>query len=201
MPGSQRTISQVAEDAQFLAFTSSGDQLTWLDPAETDALLTAQPTGNVHDELAAAQLRRALHRLPALQEHLIGIGSSVAADAVEAHRAVRRTSRIGLRGIDARPLAPPDVLGVYIYLPDQGTSSARWRRSRPSAPSAPCYRPKRSPEPLTCGCQAKVRRTTNSLQEWPSTLRSPVRGTRPWAPTAPGRSPWTGSPTATQPPH
>ena len=122
VPGSRRTITQVAEDAQFLAFTSSGDQLTWLNSAETDALLTARPTGNVHDELAAAQLQRALHRLPALQEHLTAIGSSVAADAVEAHRAVRRTSRIGLRGIDARPLPPPDVLGVYIYLPGQGRS-------------------------------------------------------------------------------
>ena len=122
VPGSRQTITQVAEDAQFLAFTSSGGHLTWLDSAKTDALLTARPTGNVHDELAAAQLQRALHRLPALQEYLTAIGSSVAVDAVEAHRAVRRTSRIGLRGIDARPLPPPDVLGVYIYLPDLGTS-------------------------------------------------------------------------------
>ena len=64
----------------------------------------------------------ALDRLPALQEHLTAIGEQHRADAIEAHRAVRRTSRIGLRGLDARLLPPPDVLGVYIYLPDQGTS-------------------------------------------------------------------------------
>ena len=36
--------------------------------------------------------------------------------------------------------------------------------------------------------------TTSSLRAWPSMLPSPVPGMRPWAPTAPGRSPWTGSP-------
>ena len=61
VPGSRRTITQVAEDAQFLAFTSSGDEISWLDSAATDRrLLTARPTGNVHDELAAAQLQRGL---------------------------------------------------------------------------------------------------------------------------------------------
>lgn len=122
VPGSRRTITQVAEDAQFLAFTTSGDDMNWLEPAAADALLAAQPTGNVHDELAAAQLQRALDRIPTLQEHLATLGHSIADDAVEAHRAVRRSSRLGLRGLDARLLPPPDVLGVYIYLPDRSTS-------------------------------------------------------------------------------
>jgi superfamily II DNA or RNA helicase len=122
IPGSRRTITQVAEDAQFLGFTTSGGEISWLDAAATDQLLAATPTGNVHDDLARAQLQRALDRLPDLQEHLTGLGEQVAADAIEAHRAVRRSSRVALRGLDARLLPPPDVLGVYVYLPDRSGS-------------------------------------------------------------------------------
>ncbi|MGH3854675.1 MAG: helicase-related protein [Pseudonocardiaceae bacterium] len=122
VPGSRRTITQVAEDAQFLGYTASGDDVSWLDPTATDELLRAQPTGNVNDELARAQLQRALDRIPALQQHLVQLGDNVAADAIEAHRAVRRSSRLGLRGLDARLLPPPDVLGVYVYLPDRSSS-------------------------------------------------------------------------------
>ena len=119
VPGSRATISQVAEDAQFLAFTASEDNLTWLDPVAAEALLDTRPTGNVHDKLATTQLQRALDRIPALQGHLSTIGEGIAAAAAEAHRAVRRSSRLGLRGLDARLLPPPDVLGVYVYLPDR----------------------------------------------------------------------------------
>jgi hypothetical protein len=119
VPGSRHTITQVAEDAQFLAFTAAGDTLHWLDPAATDQLLTAAATGNVQDDLAQTQLRRALDRIPALQPHLITLGDKIAHDAIQAHRAVRRSSHSRLRGLDARLLPPPDVLGVYVYLPDR----------------------------------------------------------------------------------
>lgn len=121
-PGSRRTITQVAEDAQFLGYTASGEDICWLDAVATDELLRAQPTGNVNDDLARAQLQRALDRIPALQQHLTDLGDNVAIAAIEAHRAVRRSTRLGLRGLDARLLPPPDVLGVYVYLPDQASS-------------------------------------------------------------------------------
>ena len=35
VPGSRRTITQVAEDAQFLSYTASGDDMAWPDPAAT----------------------------------------------------------------------------------------------------------------------------------------------------------------------
>jgi hypothetical protein len=123
VPGTRRTITQVAEDAQFLAFTTSGGEISWLDTDATDRLLAASPTGNVHDGLARAQLQRALDRLPGLAEHLTRLGEQVAADAVAAHRAVRRSSRVARRGLDARLLPPPDVLGVYVYLPAPSTQN------------------------------------------------------------------------------
>ena len=119
VPGSRRTITQIAEDAQFLAYRISGDDIDWLDTHSTETLLAALPTGNVTDELAKAQLQRALDRIPALRDHLALLGDTIAADAVTAHRAVRRSTRLGLRGLTARLLPPPDVLGIYLYLPDR----------------------------------------------------------------------------------
>jgi hypothetical protein len=117
VPGSQRTITQVAEDAQFLAFTASGDTVTWLEEGATDELLDATPSGNVADEVARAQLQRAIDRLPLLQPHLVELGEHIAAGAVADHRKVRQSSGTRVRGLSARLLPPPDVLGVYVYLP------------------------------------------------------------------------------------
>ncbi|GAA5155841.1 helicase-related protein [Pseudonocardia eucalypti] len=119
VPGSRRTVTQVAEDAQFLGFTVVGGETCWLDTDSTGHLLDATPSGNVHDDLARYQLQRALDRLPHLQGHLTRLGEQVAADAVHAHRAVRRGSRVSRRGLQARLLPPPDILGVYVYLPDR----------------------------------------------------------------------------------
>ncbi|VVJ19634.1 DNA/RNA helicases [Amycolatopsis camponoti] len=121
IPGSRRTITQVAEDAQFLGFTVHNGLVRWLDPATTDTLLLARPTANVRDDLARGQLQHALDRLPELQAHLGVRGKSIATEAVKAHRAVRRSSHVALRGLQARLLPPPDVLGVYLYLPDRTT--------------------------------------------------------------------------------
>ena len=57
-------------DAYSLAFTATGDTLTWLPQADVDTLLTLKPSGNVDDSLARMQLGRALGRLDALTEHL-----------------------------------------------------------------------------------------------------------------------------------
>lgn len=119
VPGSRTTVTQVAEDAQFLAFTLRDGAPVWLDQQATDVLLAATPTGNVNDDLARTQVQRAIDRLPALVPHLTELGQQIAVEAAETHRAVRRSSRVGRRGLDARLLPPPDVLGVYVYLPDR----------------------------------------------------------------------------------
>ncbi|RZL83055.1 MAG: helicase [Rhodococcus sp. (in: high G+C Gram-positive bacteria)] len=122
IPGAQTTITQVAEDAQFLAFTASADTLTWLDEHDVENLLRARPTGNVADELASHQLERALSRLGSTQQHLTTLGNEIATAAVADHRKVRKSSKTGVKGLRARLLPPPDVLGVYVYLPGRSAS-------------------------------------------------------------------------------
>lgn len=118
IPGQATTITQVAEDARFAAFTASGDALTWLPQDEVDALLTLAPTGNVDDALAQTQLGRALGRLPALDEHLSQAGKAAATNLVAEHQAVRGASKASGRAPTVRFLPPADVLGVYVFLPD-----------------------------------------------------------------------------------
>lgn len=122
LPGSRATITQVAEDAQFLAFTTTGDDLTWLTTGQVDALLTVPATGNVADTLARTQLDRALSRLDVVGDHLQAIGDERADAIVADHRAVRSASRAGGRAVTAELLPPPDVLGLYVFLPEMSTS-------------------------------------------------------------------------------
>ena len=121
LPGSRKTITQVAEDAHFLAFTNGGDNVSWLTDDQVDELLTTPPTGNVADSLAHAQLSKALTRLPDLQHHLEQTGRAKADLLVAEHRDVRAASKSGGRAVTTELLPPPDVLGVYVFLPDGGS--------------------------------------------------------------------------------
>lgn len=120
IPGLATTVTQVAEEAKFLAFTATGDSLTWLPQADVDTLLTLKPSGNVDDSLARMQLGRALGRLDALTEHLTTTGKNAAKDLVSEHQAVRSASKAGGRAPTVRFLPPADVLGVYVFLPEAG---------------------------------------------------------------------------------
>jgi superfamily II DNA or RNA helicase len=119
LTGSRSTVTQIAEDAQFLAYTlDDNDRPVWLTKAAAEALLAAAPTGNIVDELARDQLAEQLGALPSLQPHLDSIGTELAEATSEAHRRVRGTTRPSRRMI-ARLLPPADVLGVFVYLPDR----------------------------------------------------------------------------------
>lgn len=120
LPGSATTVTQVAEEAKFMAFTASGEALTWLPQTEVDTLLTLQPSGNVDDSLARMQLGRALGRLDALTEHLITTGKNAAQDLVSEHQAVRSAGKSIGRAPTVRFLPPADVLGIYVFLPNGG---------------------------------------------------------------------------------
>jgi superfamily II DNA or RNA helicase len=120
IPGAAGTVTQVAEEAKFLAFTASGDALTWLPQAEVDGLLSVTPSGNVDDALARMQLGRALGRVDALAQHLTTAGTDAAKDLVAEHQAVRSASKAGGRAPTVRFLPPADVLGVYVFLPLAG---------------------------------------------------------------------------------
>ncbi|MEZ0358913.1 helicase-related protein [Mycobacterium sp. SA01] len=118
LPGSVIPVTQVAEEATFLAFTATGDSLTWLQQAEVDALLTLKPSGNVDESLARMQLGRALGRFDALTTHLSAAGKDAAKDLVSEHQAARSAAKSSGRAPTVRFLPPADVLGIYVFLPE-----------------------------------------------------------------------------------
>ncbi|MFJ9371323.1 helicase-related protein [Nocardia sp. NPDC101769] len=122
LPGSRTTITQIAEEARFLAFTTSGDKMNWLSDNAVDAVLALPPKGTVADALARTQLDRALRRLDSVADELLDCGIKVAQTVADDHRSVRSARKAGSRTVKVRLLPPPDVLGVYVYLPERSGS-------------------------------------------------------------------------------
>ena len=87
----------------------------WLDPAEVDALMEARPAGNVAN--ATQQVSSALASLPGLAAHLDAHGEALAEKLRASHRRVRSASGATLRGLGVRVETPPDVLGLYVFVP------------------------------------------------------------------------------------
>jgi hypothetical protein len=107
----------LAEDAQIVAFAGSPQNAEWLDDAAAAGLPDAEPEANVSPEQAADFVRRVVDGYDLLRPHLDGVARRRGQELLDAHRRVRQAAR--QRGIRQRvePKLPPDVLGVYVYLP------------------------------------------------------------------------------------
>ena len=107
----------LAEDCQLLAFAGSPQNALWLDGSTAEELLLAQPDANVHAEQARDFLQKVLDNFDALRPHLNEVAVRRGEELLEQHRRVRTAAR--MQGVSQRvePQLPPDVLGVYVYLP------------------------------------------------------------------------------------
>ncbi|MET9100683.1 DEAD/DEAH box helicase [Streptomyces antibioticus] len=109
----------VAEDARLLAYEGMPARARWLDDDAATALLAARASANTHEQLARNQITRALDGLPDLSAHLTEYGTRLAAELDASHRRVRKANEEIVRGLKVVPQEPADVLGVYVYLPQQ----------------------------------------------------------------------------------
>jgi len=108
----------LAEECEVVAFTGSPEGPKWLSREETDALLEAQPAGNVAPDLAtdfARQVTTAFdeHIRPKVEEHV----REKADEILAAHRRVRDAAK--MRGVrhQVEPKLPVDVLAFFVLLP------------------------------------------------------------------------------------
>jgi superfamily II DNA or RNA helicase len=111
------TRQLLAEDCQVLAFAGPPHEAQWLSPAQAEALLDAAPDANIAPELQRDALQRILDGIPAIAPALEQAARDRAQELLAAHARVRSAAR--LRGISQRvePQLPPDLLGVYVFLP------------------------------------------------------------------------------------
>lgn len=113
----------LAEDCQALAFAGSPQQAEWLDASVSEVLFAAQPEANITPEQQTEFIRKVVEGFDALRPHLNQAAKQRGNQLLEAHRRVRTASQV--KGVSYRVEAqlPPDVLGIYVYLPVQPKSS------------------------------------------------------------------------------
>jgi superfamily II DNA or RNA helicase len=107
--------TSLAEDVSLLAYTNHAGQRHWLASDEVDALLVAQPAGNVVNP--DQHIRAILQELPDLADELDEHGRRLAERLRDSHRRVRAASAAAVRGLNVRAESPADLLGVYVFLP------------------------------------------------------------------------------------
>ena len=112
----------LAEDQALAGFTGSPDQAVWLDSDALEPLLRAEPHANIGADLARQQVARVLERFDAIRPHLDHIATQRGEDLLAAHRRVRKASKSPVRALRVEPHLPPDIIGVYIYLPVGGAA-------------------------------------------------------------------------------
>jgi hypothetical protein len=107
----------LAEDCQVLAFAGSPQNPEWLSQTEAEAMFDASPDANLAPELQRDALRRVLEGIPAISPQLERAARDRARELLASHARVR--SAVRLRGVSQRvePQLPPDLLGVYVFLP------------------------------------------------------------------------------------
>jgi superfamily II DNA or RNA helicase len=117
--GRQRAL--LAEECGLLAFEGPITDARWLDAGAAERLLLAVPAGNVDPGQAAYFLRQVVDGLEHLGPRLEQDAQARAAILLDSHRRVRRQSGgSGGAGDRVEAQLPPDVLGLYVYLPAGG---------------------------------------------------------------------------------
>lgn len=114
----------VAEDARLLAFEGLPARARWLDNDAAATLLGARAATSTHEQLVHNQITRTLDGLPGLSDHITEYGVELAAELDASHRRVRKAGDEIVRGLKVVPQEPADVLGVYVYLPQQPATAA-----------------------------------------------------------------------------
>ena len=107
----------LAEDCRLVAFAGSPQNAEWLDEVAIDRLLNAEPDANISHEKAQRALQKILEGFEHLQQRLNDITQQHGQALLDAHRRVRQVSKAKDISYRVEPQLPPDVLGIYVYLP------------------------------------------------------------------------------------
>ena len=108
----------LTEECALLAFTGTPERATWLDYSTAKSLLIARPDGNIEPDLASNYVSKVTGGAGNILPHIRSVMEQRATDLLEAHRRVRTAAKA--RGIryQVTPQGEPDILGVYVYLPE-----------------------------------------------------------------------------------
>jgi len=106
----------LAEEALPLAFSGAPEQAQWLEEQEAEGLVKLLPDANIHPQQASQFAGRVIDGFEALRPALDQFANQRAEKLLQAHRRVRDAARHkGRYRVEAQ--LPPDVIGIYVYLP------------------------------------------------------------------------------------
>ncbi len=106
----------LAEDVQVVGFSGLPSNPTWLTDEEIERILKARPSGNVPSQQARTFIDRVLGGYADLKPRLDQYAVERAAALKDAHERVKIATKTKVK-TDVVPELPPDVVGVYVYLP------------------------------------------------------------------------------------
>ena len=114
----EKTHRSLVEDSQVVAFTGTPENPEWLSDAEAKALLNAMPSDNVLPQQAQAQIERVIDNFQSLSPVLNSFAQKRSTELLASHLRVRDAVLLKRsQKPDIKPELPPDVLGIYVYLP------------------------------------------------------------------------------------
>ncbi|MDD2229437.1 MAG: helicase-related protein [Candidatus Cloacimonetes bacterium] len=114
----KKPYRSLVEDSQIVAFTGTPENPEWLSEPKAKALLLAMPSANVLPQQAQEQIQRIITNHSLLTSHLNTFAQSRATELLDSHQNVREVMLMKRsQKPEIKPELPPDVLGIYVYLP------------------------------------------------------------------------------------
>ena len=107
----------LAEDCRLLSFKGSPANAQWLSEVDSEALLKAEPVANITLEQATSFVSTIIDGFDHLLPHLEDVAKNNGNDLLDSHQRVRKAMQIRGISYEIDPKLPPDVLGIYVYLP------------------------------------------------------------------------------------
>jgi len=109
----------LAEDSNVVGFEGAPAEAAWVGKDRVSELLDAEPKRNIDRERASHFVQRVVDGITDLRPGLERFATERGQRLLDAHRRVRSAARWTGVKQDIRPELPPDVLGIYVYLPAQ----------------------------------------------------------------------------------
>lgn len=112
--------TNLAEDCVVVGFQGAPAKAVWLDQSGIDALVAATTAGNLSHDIARDAIAAVVAALvpgSPLSQYLASAIQAHADTLLDAHKRVRSAALQSRTKMRVEPVLPPDVLGIFIYLP------------------------------------------------------------------------------------
>ncbi len=111
----------LAEDCALLAFRGAPQDAQWLSSEEAEKLLDAVPVANVPNDLTANMIENITRDFAHLALALDEVARKRAEELLASHKRARDAARSG-GTVRVEAQLPPDVLGLWVFVPPVQTS-------------------------------------------------------------------------------